>query len=642
MKSINTLPIGILLLSITLFISCAGTQAQTYKPKKKALSYFTEGKEHLNWGRFDQAEEALLKAINKDENYLEAYYELGNLYEDLREYKKAYDLYNRIVQSSINFPLEVYFRLAKTSFALGKFHEADLFCDQYEMINRMSPSRKEELRRLKSNIAFAKKASKTKVAFHPKALNENVNSEHKEYFPSLTADGSELYFTRQFPGPGGILQEDIFVSNWQGDWAPSQRVPNINSENNDGAHSISADGRKLFFTRCEFEGGFGGCDIFMATKIGNKWGKPVLLPAPINTKWKETQPNISADGQTLYFVSSRKEGSYGNLDIWRSELQANGKWGEPENLGRQINTPYGEQRPFIHPDGKTLYFSSDGHPGFGENDMFFTKLQNDGSWSKPKNLGFPINSAFNELGLYVSIDGSKAYIASDRFGERLAFDIYEFQMPEAAAPERVVYVKGHVTDEKSHKGLAAKIDFYDTQKQEKVESINTDKENGKFLICLPYGANYAAKVSKPGYLYHSESFLLKDAEMKNYSLEIALKALEEGKEIVLKNVFFDTDKYELLAESETELTTFAQFLKENESLVIEISGHTDSIGSAAHNTELSKNRAKSVYEFLITQGIDKSRLSYKGYGSAQPIADNSSPEGRAINRRTQFKVVDIK
>ena len=642
MKSINILPFGILLLSIALIISCASTQAQTYKPKKKALSYFTEGKEHLNWGRFDEAEEALKKAIDKDENYLEAYYELGNLYEDLREYKKAYDLYNRIVQSSMNFPLEVYFRLAKTSFALGKFHEADLFCDQYQMINRMSPSRKEELRRLKSNIAFAKVASKTKVAFHPKALNENVNSEHKEYFPSLTADESELYFTRQFPGPGGVLQEDIFVSKWFGDWAPAQRVPNINSENNDGAHSISADGRTLFFTRCEFEGGFGGCDIFMASKIGDKWGKPVLLPAPINTKWKETQPNISADGKTLYFVSGRKEGSYGNLDIWKSELQEDGKWGKPENLGRQINTPYGEQRPFIHPDGKTLYFSSDGHPGFGENDMFFTRLQNDGTWSKPENLGFPVNSAFNELGLYVSIDGSKAYIASDRFGERLAFDIYEFQMPEAAAPDRVVYVKGHVTDEKTNKDLAAKIDFYDTQKKEKVESINTDKENGMFLICLPYGANYAAKVSKPGYLYHSESFLLKDAEMKNYSLEIALKALEEGKEIVLKNVFFDTDKYELLSESETELTTFAQFLKENESLVIEISGHTDSIGTEAHNTELSENRAKSVYEFLIAQGIDKTRLSYKGYGSSQPIADNSSPEGRAINRRTQFKVVEIK
>lgn len=642
MKLTNTLPLGIFLLCFSLFFSCASSQAQTYKPNKKALGYFTEGKEHLNWGHYKQAEEALLKAIDKDDEYLEAYYTLGNLYEEQREYKKAYELYNRIVQSSMDFPLEVYFRLAKTSFAMGKFHEADLFCEQYKMINRMSPSRKEELTKLKENIAFAKVASKEKVAFNPVALNKNVNSEHKEYFPSMTADDAELYFTRQLPGPDGTLQEDIYMSKWEGDWMPAQRVPNINSENNDGAHSISADGRKLFFTRCEFNGGFGGCDIFMAEKIGDKWGKPALLPAPINSKFKETQPNISADGKTLFFVSSRQEGAYGHLDIWMSELQEDGKWGTPKNLGNKINTPYSEQRPFFHPDGKTLYFSSDGHPGFGESDMFYTKLLDNGQWSKPKNLGFPVNSAFNELGLYVSLNGTKAYIASDRFGERLAFDIYEFMMPEAAAPERVVYVKGHVRDEKSNEGLSAKIDFYDTQKQEKVESVNTDKENGKFLICLPYGANYAAKVSKPGYLYHSESFLLKDAEMKNYSLEIALKALAEGKEIVLKNVFFEVDKYDLLDESETELSSFSEFLKDNSNLIIEISGHTDSTGTETHNIELSKNRAKSVYQFLISQGIEKNRLSYKGYGSSQPIAKNNSPEGRALNRRTQFKVLEIK
>lgn len=630
------------LLLINLLFSCQSTSAQTYKPKKKAFAYFNEAQEHVNWGRFDEAVEAYKKAIKKDENYLEAYYALGNLYEERRYYQEAYELYNDIVQSSQRFPLEVYFRLAKTSFAMGKFQEAELFLDQYAMIDRMSPSRKEEMRQLKENIAFAKEASKKKVAFHPKALNSNVNTEHKEYFPSMTADGAELYFTRQLPGPDGILQEDIYVSEWQGDWMPARKLPNINTPDNEGAHSISADGRHLYFTRCEFEGGYGGCDIFVAHKIGDRWGQPQILAAPINSKMKETQPNISADGKTLFFVSDRKEGGKGHLDIWKSELQANGKWGAPVNLGNTINTPHSEQRPFFHPDGKTLYFSSAGHPGFGESDMFFSRLQEDGSWSKPKNLGFPVNSAFNEAGIYVSLDGSKGYIASDRFGERLAFDIYEFMIPQAAKPERVVYVKGHVKDAETDKGLKAQIDFYNTANEKKVESVETDRENGEFLICLPHGKNYAAKVSKPGYLYHSESFLLKGAELRNYSLEIALKALEEGKEIVLKNVFFDVDKYELLPESETELKAFAQFLKKNEKLVIEISGHTDSTGSEKHNKTLSKNRAKAVYQFLIDQGIDQNRLTYKGYGSEQPIADNITPEGRALNRRTQFKVIEIK
>ncbi|MEX0812010.1 MAG: OmpA family protein [Chitinophagales bacterium] len=642
MKAIQILNHTLFLLLLCFFFSCEATSAQTYKPKKKALSYFNEGKEHMNWGRIKEAEEAFKKAIDKDEDYLEAYYELGNLYEQIRHYDKAYHLYNDIAQSTMRFPLELYFRLAKMSFAIGKFQEAGLFVEQYGMIDRMSPSRKMELEQLKRNIAFAEKASKVKVAFQPKALNGNVNTENKEYFPSMTADGAELYFTRQLPDSKGMLQEDIYVSEWQGDWMPSRRLPLINTPDNEGAHSISADGRHLYFTRCEFEGGFGGCDILVAEKSGDRWGKPRLLPAPINSKMKETQPNISADGKTLFFVSDRKEGGFGHLDIWKSELQENGQWGKPENLGETINTPYSEQRPFFHPDGKTLYFSSAGHPGFGESDMFFSRLQANGQWSKPENLGFPVNSAFNEAGIYVSLNGSKGYIASDRFGERLQFNIYEFMIPEAARPEHVVYVKGKVTDEESEEGLKAKIDFYDTDIQEKVESINTDKENGKFLICLPYGANYAAKINKPGYLYHSESFPLKDAEMQNYSLEIALKALEAGNEVVLKNVFFEVDKYELLEASKTELTEFAGFLKENKSLVIEISGHTDSTGSEAHNKTLSENRAKSVYQFLIEQGIDKNRLRYKGYGSEQPIAENNTAEGRALNRRTQFKVLEVK
>lgn len=642
MKAITNFYITLFLITISFLFSTENAFSQTYKPNKKALLYLNEGKNSLGLGHYKEAEEFFKKAIDKDENYLEAYYELGSLYESMRYYDKAYQLYNDIIQSSLKFPLEVYFKLAKTSFAIGKFSEANLFIEQYRMIDRMSPSRRKELEKLQNNIAYATKASKKKVSFHPKPLNENVNTEDKEYFPSLTADGAELYFTRQLPGSSGMLQEDIYVSKWQGDWMPAQKLPLINTFDNEGAHSISADGRSLFFTRCEFQGGFGGCDIFVSYKTGDRWSKPVILPEPINSNFKETQPNISADGQTLYFVSDRKEGGFGHLDLWKSELQENGKWGKPVNLGKTINTPYSEQRPFFHPDGKTLYFSSEGHPGFGESDMFYSKLKEDGTWSKPKNMGFPVNSAFNEAGIYVSLDGSKGYIASDRFGERLQFNIYEFIIPDEARPDHVVYVKGKVTDEESNKGLSAKIDFYDTDIQKKIESINTDSENGNFLICLPYGANYAAKINKPGYLYHSESFLLKDTSMQNYSLEIALKALKAGKEVVLKNIFFEVDKHELLEASKTELTEFAEFLKENNSLVIEISGHTDSTGTESHNQKLSENRAKSVYTYLIETGINQSRLTYKGYGSQQPIADNNTPEGRGLNRRTQFKVLEVK
>ena len=369
---------------------------------------------------------------------------------------------------------------------------------------------------------------------------------------------------------------------------------------------------------------------------------PKNLGPEVNTESWESQPSISADGRTLYFTSSRP-GGYGGFDIWETEKIGKDHWRKPVNLGPQINTRGNEISPFIHPDDQTLYFSSDGLPGLGGKDLYFSRKTGNGEWSKPVNLGYPINTVDDESTLVITADGKKAYFASDKLNGFGGFDLYSFDLYESARPENVNFIKGNISDEESKEKIDAKVEVIRLKDGKVIYSALSDKVSGDFLAGLPSGFDYAFHVSRRGYLFYSENLSLKDDPGRlTHSLEIFLRRIAAGKKDILRNVFFDTDSYMLKPESKSELDRLVIFMKMNPGIKIEVSGHTDDHGAKQHNLALSENRAKAVTIYLVSTGkIAISRLTYRGYGETQPLAPNLNEKGRALNRRTEFMITAI-
>jgi outer membrane protein OmpA-like peptidoglycan-associated protein len=389
--------------------------------------------------------------------------------------------------------------------------------------------------------------------------------------------------------------------------------------------------------------GYGSCDIFYSQKVNGKWSKPMNAGPTINTRNWETQPSFSSDGKTLYFIrgSVTREGIK-NPDIYMSVIGNDGKFSEPVKLSDNVNTPEGEESVFIHPDNQTLYFSSEGHPGMGGLDIFMSKKQPDGTWGKAINLGYPINSIVDDNSLLVDANGKLAYFASERDGGNGGLDIYQFELPESLRPEKITYVKGHTYNAKTKENLEASIELIDLETQQ-VATTAFSGSNGEFLVTLTSNHNYLVNVSRPGFLFYSDNFSLKDKVAdynKPYQLDIPLQPIDTGYTIELKNVFFDVNKWDLKPESKAELEKVIAFLKANPTLKIEFGGHTDNSGDKAFNKTLSTNRAKAVADYVTQKGgIVATRLTYKGYADTKPKVKNDTPENKALNRRTELKVL---
>jgi outer membrane protein OmpA-like peptidoglycan-associated protein len=319
------------------------------------------------------------------------------------------------------------------------------------------------------------------------------------------------------------------------------------------------------------------------------------------------------------------------------------RWSEPVPLSERINTSGDEQSVFIHPDDQTLYFSSDGHPGMGGLDIFMSKRQPDGSWGEPINLGYPINTANDENSLLVSPAGDIAYFASDRSGGKGGLDLYQFELYPAIRPEPITYMKGKVYDANTKEPIVASFELIDLATAKPVMRSVSNSGNGEFLVCLPAGKSYALNVSKDGYLFYSDNFELKNPKSvkEPFLKDVPLHPIKAGESVVLKNIFYDTDQFNLKDESKAELGKLISFMNKNPKVKIEISGHTDNVGTKTHNQTLSENRAKAVFDYLIANKIQESRMSYKGYGDSKPIASNDKEDGRAQNRRTEFMIVSV-
>lgn len=634
----------LLLLALTSWCFAASAQNQLPSVSKKAQKFFDESTEPLNWDKFRDAEALLLKAVDAQHDFVQAHERLGYLYIKTKEFQKSYDHFLQVVTIAPNYSREAWYFLGLDALATLQFDSATAFIQRYRAVGKINAKREDDLKLLEADIAFAREAVKHPVPNKATCLDSNINTPNNEYYPSLTADMEYLYFTRQQKNPESrMTNEDIWFSKWvDGHWSvPLSVGSNINTPQfNEGAHSISPDGKTLFYTICEMPGGYGGCDIYMSKKDGNVWSKPVNLGPQINSRAKETQPCISTDGKALYFVSDR-EGNLGKLDIWVSYLQDNGEWGKPQNLGPNINSAGIDERPYIHPDGETLYFSSDGRPGMGDGDIYFSRKQPDGQWGKAENIGYPINSFNYEGGIFVSRDGLAAFYGTDRYSKNGDLDICSFPVPENARPHAVTYVKGFVTDQATKKPLAGSMEFIDLSTGKVANQTTSSSYDGSYLVTLPYGHDYALNMLRKGYLFYSEHFSLTNLNATNtFNKDVALAPIGKGEKMVLSNVFFATGSHDLMKESETELNKLVQFLQNNPTLKLEIQGHTDNVGKDADNLELSNQRAKAVVDFLVQAGIDKTRLTSKGYGATQPIAPNDTEEGRAQNRRTEFHITD--
>ncbi len=618
---------------------------------KKAIKFFEAAYRSYNSMKYQEALNYLDMAKKADKKFIEPYLLAANIFEENGYYQKEIDAYKTALSIDPDFSANTYYFLGETEYRMGFYADAVRHLKKVADFDDLKPRIEKMAEIVLKRAEFAVQAVKTPVPFNPINLGDGVNTKLDEYWPSLTADEQTLFITRLVPidkrQPASELngQEDFYYSKKQpdGSWGTAKPLGYpINTSNNEGAPTVSADGQSYYFTACNRKDGFGKCDIYFSKRIGEKWTKPVNIGKPVNSRYWESQPSISADGQRLFFVSGRPGGK-GQLDIWVSHLQDDGKWGKPINLGDSVNTPFKEMSPFIHPDGKTLYFSSDGWIGMGGDDLFVThQMGNDSSWTTPQNLGYPINTNGDEIGLIVNVRGNLAMFSSRRDAAK-GRDIFEFDLPENLRPDMVTYVSGKVYDAKTKQPLGSQIELFDLATSKRVALLNSNEGDGHFLVCLPAKKDYALNIQKPGYLFHSENFSLKNPKgiLKNFKLDVSLEPIAIGNKVVLKNIFFETDSYELKPESKSELKKLIDFLNQNTKVEIEISGHTDTQGTAAHNKILSENRAKTVYEYLIQHNIDKARLSYKGYGYDKPIATNDTEEGRALNRRTEFKVVGL-
>lgn len=620
------------------------SKSQWYDPLKvnhKAITIYTVGVDRARNGDYISSVKMINEALQIEPKFVDAYLSLAGIDAELKNYTSSVSNFEKAFSLDSVYAKDFFLPYSISLAGCGRFNDALSAVNSFLLTPKLNERSIKSGEFRKKTYQFAIDYAQThpdkNYVFAPQNMGDSINTSDLEYFPSLTIDGKKLIFTKRISNKESFYESDRENEVW-GKAFPL--IGKINSQdNNVGAQNISQDGQWLIYTGCNFPEGEGSCDLYISYLTKNGWSEPQNLGRNVNSEFWESTPSLSPDKRDLYF-SSNRSGGYGGKDIWVSHRTEKGNWSLPENLGPDINTSGDESTPFIHADNQTLYFNSNGLPGYSEKpDLFVTRKLSDGKWSKPENLGYPINTIDDEGSMIVDADGKTAYYSSDKIDTKGGLDIYTFTLRKDLRPLRTLWAKGKVYDKKTKTGLPSTVILTDINSRQIISKLQTDEE-GNYLITLPVGKDYAFNVHRKGYLFYSQNYNMDSTSTDSvFNVDIPLEPIEANAKIILKNVFFDTKKTDLKPASTTELDNVVRLMNENPNMKILISGFTDNVGKPADNLKLSSGRAVAVVKYLVAKGLNKERLSFKGFGEAKPIATNDTEEGRALNRRTELSVV---
>ena len=667
-------------ISLILFVLCIGIAgagyAQDDDPCKQTMDknsekVFKKAREFQKAGKKEEAYELYEEILDEHPEYLEVnyYYALGyylslesnqfiSKRKDKSDVTKALAAFNRIFEVCPYYKPYCNLYAARIAYFNEKYPEAVKFAGIIVDHPDLFPDAKDADKIKEAQVILRKARFYDNILNHPVPFDPhpvpNISTKSDEYLATLSPDGQYFYFTRRYYvsdgnpfGEGKTLKEFFSCSEKKnGSFGVGDKMgAPFNNAEGEGSPTINLTNDLLIFTQRHTaklqNSTYPNFDLYYSEFDGYEWSVPKPLPGKINRidSW-ESQPSLSSDGKLLFFASDRP-GGYGGSDIWYSVRNSDGSWKDPVNMGPIINTSKNERSPFLHTDSKTLYFSSNGHDGLGGQDIFYSKLDSKRQWTDPVNIGYPINTENDEVDFFVSLDGKTGFFSSNNYGEK-DWNIYQFELYEEARPHTMVIVKGNVTVDEGDLENAV-VEIRDTNANVISTGI-VSAAQGKYAVAAEVHHEnpqpLIVNVKKEGYSFDTQ--IIKPEEIKEDIVEkdAEVKAVETGKVCDLRDIYYETNDYSLTQESKMLLALFIEFLKENPTVKVEIQGHTDNIGNDADNLLLSENRAKSVYDYVIGQGISANRLKYKGYGESNPIASNNTEEGRAKNRRTVFLIYE--
>ncbi|QJX48546.1 OmpA family protein [Hymenobacter taeanensis] len=649
MRRLLSAPLFVLLLAGGLSPMSAAAQAKLATTNTKARNLWEKAQSQAKDRDFDKALETLTQLNEKFPSLGEPYLMKGSLLKAMGENSLAFEAYrNGVSKIAIDAShANEFYTLGELAMTFGEYKTAADSYRKYLKSGARNLRNAPRAQRQLLNCEFAEKAMAAPTGPQPERLGQPLNNFRFQYFPALTADSRFLLFTGRPMADSG---EDLFVSRFTKEGVigePTSISPAINTPYNEGAGTISGDGKTLVFASCDRPNSVGNCDLYISRRTGNNWSKPQNLGRSVNSPEWDSQPSLSADGRTLYFTSTRRGGK-GQEDIYVTTLDADGNWTPARNLGEPVNTLGKDMAPFIHASGTTLYYVTDGLVGMGGLDIYRCELQAPSKWGMPTNLGYPLNTFENEASLFISSDNRRGFCSRSRAAEPgvkqerdRPVELFGFEVPEVIrARETSTYTQGRVFDAVTKQPIQADVQLYDLNTDELVQYVGSDAENGEYTVVLNEGRQYAMYAAAGKYLMKSLSFDYSDKRTFDpLTLDIYLEPVRAGRSIVLNNLFFDTNEYELKPKSRTELSRLVTFMKQYPDIQVEISGHTDDVGSDDDNLSLSQNRAKSVYTYLVGQGVKATRLRFKGYGETKPLVPNDSDSHRQQNRRIELRIL---